>query len=434
MELGLFQQQTMKLVMTNELRQAISILQFSRQELAEFIQEQALENPLIELKEPSFEPSGGTYSSRSDPAYNPFDHIQAPEFDLKDDLLQQARYLNLDERTYKLVAYLIQLLDEDGYLITDIEEVSAELRRPAEDVERALAILQKLEPAGIGARSLQECLLLQIERSAPDNEIAKQIVVNHLDLLAGQQWQTLAESLSASADAVHNAAVLIKQLQPKPGANFTKETTEFIIPDLTIKKEQGKFVVIIHDQFLPKIQYNSQYKGFLSKSIQSDASDYVHQKYKQMNWLVKSIEQRQITLLRVTEAIIQRQVDFLEYGAHRLSPLTLKEISIQLDIHESTVSRAVKGKYAQTPLGLLELKSFFNSKIKTNRGEDVSSTSVKSLIKVMIDTENRKRPLSDERIASALKKENHISISRRTVAKYRSELSIPSSSKRKNTN
>jgi RNA polymerase sigma-54 factor len=432
MELGLFQQQTMKLVMTNQLRQAISILQYSRQELTEFIQEEALENPLIELKEPSFEESGTPFQKRTDETYNPFDHIEGKGFDLKEDLLQQGRCLHLSGQMHKLVAYLIHYVDDDGYFQADIAEIAEEIRRPAEDAQQALAIVQKLEPAGIGARNLQECLLLQIDRHAPDNTIAKEIVANGLELLAEQKWEVLATRLSVPIQSVEEAGQLIRQLQPRPGAGYTKETPNFIIPDLTIKKEQGSYVVMIHDQYLPKVRLNRQYSGLLAQTPQNETSRYVHEKYKQMNWLVKSIEQRQLTLLRVTEAIVNKQYKFLNEGPRALIPLTLKEIAEGIDVHESTVSRAVKGKYAQTPLGLYELKSFFNSKVNTNKSQGVSSMSVKLLLKEMVTSENNGHPLSDQKISAMLKKENDIAISRRTVAKYREELNIPSSSKRKN--
>ncbi|HEU5139065.1 MAG TPA: RNA polymerase factor sigma-54 [Bacillales bacterium] len=438
MELGLFQQQTVKLVMTQELRQAISILQYSRQELTQFIQEQALENPLIELEEPAFDQGGSdlaaykTSTYRGNDDYNPFDFIKDDRYSLKEDLAQQARCLNLDEPVYKRLLYFILLLDDDGYLPANITtEAAEELRRPEAEIEEILLLLQKLDPPGIGARSLKECLALQIKQTAPDDDLALIIVENHLTLLADRSWQELASLLSVSMEEAKEAGSLIQRLNPKPGALYNTEKPSFMQPDLTVEKAEDHYKIVLHDDFLPVVRLNPFYRSYLSGTEKNEAGQYIREKYKQMMWLVKSIEQRRITLTRVMETIVRKQRGFLEKGMRDLVPMTLKEVADELDVHESTVSRAVRGKSVQTPQGQYEMKSFFTSKVQTNNGGSTSSTSVKILIRDMIKEENMKHPLSDQKIATALKTDNGIAVSRRTVAKYREQMRISSSSKRK---
>lgn len=444
MELGLFQQQTVKLMMTQELRQAITILQYSGQELVDFIEEQALENPLIELQEPNAEKSTeisssfsgmsyGTPTYRANEDYDPFDFIKDDKQDhLKEDLLQQARYLKLDVVMYKRLEYMVLLLDDDGYLPENIViETAVQLTRPSEEIEEILSILQRLDPPGIGARNLKECLLLQIEQFHPEDELAQEIIAYHLPWVAEKNWQALAAELSVSVADVQDAVTLIQELQPKPGSVYNVEPPRFIRPDLTIRKTEDDYEVLLHDDFVPTIHLNRQYDAFLSKKTQNEASQYIHDKYKKMMWLVKSIEQRRLTLTRVTESIIRKQMKFLERGPHFLAPLTLKEVADELDIHESTVSRAARQKSVQTPHGLYEMKSFFTSKVRTAGGQGLSSTSAKLFIKDMVKHEDNGKPLSDQKIVETLKITEGIALSRRTVAKYREELHIPSSSKRK---
>lgn len=444
MELGLYQQQTMKLAMTQELRQAITILQYSGQELVEFIQEQALENPLIDVEEtdreereeppPSFDRlSYGTSTYKGNEEYDPFDFIKDDKKDhLKEDLLQQARYLNLGETKYKRLEYMILLLDEDGYLPENIVlETAVEWRRPSEEIDEILSILQTLEPAGIGARHLKECLLLQLGRFAPEDEQAREIIAQHLPQVAEKNWQALAHELDVCVEDILEAVAVIQELQPKPGSVYNTEPPRFIRPDLSIQKSENGYRVILHDDFVPTIHVNHQYDAFLSKKTKSEASRYIHDKYKQTMWLINSIEQRRVTLRRVTKSIASKQRMFLEQGPHFLAPLTLKEVADELDIHESTVSRAARQKNVQTPHGLYELKSFFTSRVSTASGQGLSSTSAKLFIKDMVKNEDATKPLSDQKIVETLKTTQGIALSRRTVAKYREALHIPSSAKRK---
>lgn len=436
MELGLFQQQTLKPYMTQELRQAISILQYSRQELTQFIREQALENPLIELTEPSYEAyagTGGTTVYRGNEDYNPFDFIKDERGGMKEDLLQQARCLRLEEPIQKRLAYLILLLDEDGYLPADIiSEMADQLRLPEEESENLLALLQKLEPAGVGARNLRECLLLQIKRLAPNDDLAREMVSSHMDLMAKKNWRELTAKLSVSMDEVHETVRWIQEtLQPRPGSVYDTEKTRFMIPDVTVKKSGGRYQIIIHDDFLPAVHVNRDYDAYLHRKARDEATLYVNEKYKQVMWLVKSLEQRRLTLLKVMEIIIRKQADFLDNGFRRLKPMTLREVAAEAGVHESTVSRTIRNKNVQTPFGLYEMRSFFSSKLSAANGSDASSASVKLLIKEIVNGEDVRKPFSDQKISVILKTVHGISVSRRTVAKYREQLHIQASSRRK---
>lgn len=444
MELGMFQKQTMKLAMTQQLQQAITILQYSSLELKDFIYEQALENPLIELEEASDDDyvdisssfDSGSYETSSrtmNHDYDPFAFINdESQNNRTSDLLQQARYLKLPAAMYKRLEYMILLLDDDGYLPENIVgDTAVELRRPAAEIEHLLSILQKLDPPGVGARNLKECLLLQIKQFAPENELAQAIIARFLPWVAEKNWQALAKEHSVSVADVCEAVALIQKLQPSPGAVYKTDAPTFIRPDVTIEQQKNDYVILLHDHFIPAIHYNHQYDSFFSKATPQETSRYVHNKYKQMMWLIKSIEQRRITLTRVVEAIVRKQRKFLARGPHFLAPLTLKEVADELDIHESTVSRAVRNKSVQTPQGLYELEAFFTSKVHTASGQALSSTSVKLFIKDMIEHEANDKPLSDQKIVETLKTAQGITLSRRTVAKYREQLRIPSSSKRR---
>ncbi|HET7578237.1 MAG TPA: RNA polymerase factor sigma-54, partial [Bacillales bacterium] len=326
----------------------------------------------------------------------------------------------------------ILLLDDDGYLPENVvAETAEELRLSEKEIEQVLWLLQKLEPAGIGARNLKECLILQINRIDPADNLARGIVECQLSLLAEKSWGRLADEFSVSVGDVEEAAALIQTLNPKPGSVYDTGKTRFTEPDLTVIKEENRYVVVLHDDFLPTIRLSPHYNAFLSNKGKNEAAEYVQNKYKQMMWLVKSIEQRRMTLVNVTEMIVRKQQRFLENGMRYLVPMTLKEVADELDIHESTVSRAVRNKMIQTPNGLYELKSFFTSRVNTSSGEGTSSASVKLLIKDMIRQEDGKHPFSDQKIASVLENDHGIAVSRRTVAKYREQMNISSSTKRK---
>ncbi|PYZ95800.1 RNA polymerase sigma-54 factor [Alteribacter lacisalsi] len=446
MDLGLYQQQTMKLVMTNELRQAITILQYSALDLNHYLHEQQLENPLIELKEkrageelvrdsinlqtPHFDSRRNNHDS--DDEYSAIDHVSSREEGLQDALLRQIRFLEIPEKQRRIVIYLALNTDENGYLPYDIETFAEELDESVEDTRGALAVLQGLEPAGIGAVSLKDCLLLQLRQLENRDPLAERVVENDLDLLGSKQYKKIAKKEGVTLQDVQSVADLIKTLNPKPGAAFYDEPAEYVTPDVTVKKIEGQYQVILNDQYIPKVFVNPNYEKMLQEQ-DAELNHYLKQKKEQLQWIIKSIAQRQETLRKVTEAVVSHQEHFLEDGPGHLKPLTLKQIAEQVGVHESTVSRATTRKYIQTPQGVYELKYFFTSMVGagSGNGDGASSEKVKIYLKRLVDQESKNKPLSDQKLADLLKSDYDIRISRRTVAKYRDEMHIPSSSRRK---
>ena len=441
MDFGLFQQQSMKLVMTNELRQAISILQYSTQDLVSFLEEQQLENPLLEIKEKKGEevltPTENIHETSDDwkvyegENISPFEFISKNETSLLDHLLNQIGVLALTKSEKEIITYLTFSLDENGYFTSTVEEVANRFSVEEEEALKCLNFLQTLDPAGVGARSLQECLLIQLRKLVPRNIHAETIVENYLTMFANKKWKEIAKTLSITMEDVQSVADLIQTLQPKPGSVFANEPSSYISPDVFIDLIDGELFTSVNDNLLPKLSVSRDYLALLEKSNDDTSLKYAQQKHQQILWLLKSINQRQQTLLKVTEAIAKHQKDFFKYGYEYFKPLTLREVAADIEVHESTVSRATTEKYVQTPKGLFELKYFFSSGVKGEAGGTTSSLSVKEIIKKVVDEENKQKPLSDQKIATILEDDHSIEVSRRTVAKYRDELNIPSSSRRK---
>ncbi|MFB5660886.1 RNA polymerase factor sigma-54 [Alteribacillus sp. HJP-4] len=446
LEMGLFQQQTMKLVMTQELRQAISLLQLSTLELSEYIEEQALENPLIDIQE-------ATSPLKEEPRYDmpvmwndespefqekeeqeqqsPFDRLIDTEDSLTDYLIQQIRFLDISKKDMKMLLYLVSNVGDNGYLEGTFEEMAVRFSVTRNEYEGWIKTLQSLEPAGVGARSLQECLLLQLERKTPSFPLAETIIREHLEELAERKWTQLAKKLDITLEEIQNAHDLIQELHPHPGAAFGGGHPGHLLPDVHIEHDGSDFVVVLSDDSLPKIRLNRQYRHLLEKNEEGEATEYAKRKYKQLVWLLKSIDQRQHTLRAITEAILNHQRAFFTEGPSALKPLTLREIAEEADVHESTVSRTTTKKYVQTPQGLFELKYFFSSGMNNGEGEQTSTAVIKSMMKKLVEGEDKSKPFSDQKIADHIKSEHGISISRRAIAKYRGELHISSSSKRK---
>ncbi|MBW8351688.1 RNA polymerase factor sigma-54 [Bacillus sp. IITD106] len=436
MELGLFQKQTTNLVMTAELRQAISLLQYSTIELAQFIQEQALENPLIELEERKEEfnikekyENVRKKSTNTNESKDPLEFVIPEKQSLQDYLIEQIRWLNLSDCERKVLEFLVLNVDDNGYLTIDSEEAANYLVVEKKLVESNIERLQSLEPVGVGARDLKECLLLQLKAFYPENALAAKVIQHYMDLFANKKWQELARQLNISLHDISEIANCIQTLQPKPCINIDANPTIYRIPDLIIDKQNDDYIISFNDQFLPVIHINDQYKEMLHKK--NECSVYLHEKYIQYKWLVKSIEQRRNTMLKIATVLVEKQRDFFENGLSKLIPLTLKEIAAEIDMHESTVSRAIKNKIIQTHKGIFEMKQLFTSKIKKSDGDHASSSKIKVLIKKVIDEEEKQNPLSDQKIVDYLQVHFNILISRRTVTKYREGLGILSSSKRK---
>lgn len=441
MEMGMFQKQTMKLAMTPALRQAISLLQYSNHELYDFIHDQALENPLIDLQHPSTSTTlsqtdmgvSNNASSSSSTGYSaadlPFKDMKSQS--LQDDLLQQARYQTLDSNSYDQLLYLIYHIDETGYLPKDIVERTADIYAvSAEHIQTVLAVLQSFEPHGVGARYLQECLWLQTQGyDEQDQKWLRTLIEDYLTLIAEQKWSAISQELGLRQSELDKYIRLIQNMDPKPGEQYSSEPVEYIHPDATIKMEGGQPVVYIHDHFLPHIQFNAEYHQ-LFVTPPANMKYYMKTKYKHMLWLQRSIAQRRDTLGKVLEAVARRQRTFCVHGAKTLQPLTMKDIAADVDVHESTVSRTVKGKYVQTPVGLYDLKYFFSAEL--SKGENtVSAESVKILMKEIIAEEDKQHPLSDQQISEQVMEVEGIAVSRRTIAKYRKALKMAASSRRK---
>jgi RNA polymerase sigma-54 factor len=451
---GLFQEQSLKLVMTPELRQAITILQLSALDLVEYLNQQMNENPVIEPLDNEPNSHAEVPPERNGPAEmdwkeyfrdhqeypktngktnengsNPLDWVVKNEASLEKQLIEQLSYLKkLDQGIKRIAKYIIGNLNDKGYLDLALEQIAATLKSHHEDVEQALLVVQGLEPHGVGARSLKECLAIQLEYSGLKESLMFQIVENHLTDLAEGKINKIANEQQVSLRAVQDAIDHIRTLDPRPGSSYHREEVRYIVPDVTVEKVEGNYVIFVNDSVTPRLSINRFYEQLLQQ--ETEAKKYIQEKMNSALWLIRSIEQRRMTLYRVTEAIVEEQREFFEQGIDFLKPMTLKEIAEIVGLHESTISRATNNKYVQTPRGTYELKYFFTSGLSTSSGEATSSESVKKQLKKIIQQEDRKKPLSDQHLADILNDQG-ICISRRTVAKYREELGIGSSAKRK---
>ncbi|MCM3115245.1 RNA polymerase factor sigma-54 [Neobacillus sp. MER 74] len=432
---GLWQQQTLKLAMTQELSQAIALLQYSAQELTAFLDDKALENPLLQVEHSNIKPMNPLIdrNRRKNQKVEKdwIEQIADKPFSLEEYLLSQLKITNLSAEQLTVIRRLIQNLDENGYFTGDLHEISQKLRVKEDVVEECLAIIQTLEPAGIGARNLQECLQMQIYYQNPNNELAQKIISEYFLPFAEKKWKPIAKELKVTLKEIQDIFDQIQSLNPKPGTILGKEATTYIIPDAIIEHSSDGLTVRMSDESLPRISLNEQYYHKF-KDQDQQVSRFLQDKLQDYNWIQKSIEQRKETLTKVIAKIIEKQEAFFQKGSNNLVPMTMKEIAGELNIHESTVSRAVREKYVQTPYGTFPLKSFFTSTIQTvSEDENTSSTQVKKKISTLIENENKQKPLSDQDIVEQLKIEEGMVVSRRTIAKYRDQLGIPSSSKRK---
>jgi len=459
MSYGLTLSQTQKLVMTPELRQAITILQLSAQELDEYIEQELLENPLLDLNEdiPKNEDSVDKLQQKDSDTIDWEDYFQdCADLDfmrfprekkeeesgfenfvsstptLQEHLMMQLHLCSISRTEFKIGEFLIGNIDKRGYFAISTAEAAELLKVSEQDVEEVLKLIQTFEPAGIGARNLIECLLIQVEQRNIDTPKIKELITSHLKDLAEARYGRIAEVLNISLSEVQQLKDVILTLDPKPGRNFSSANeTQYIVPDAVIEKVDSDYVVIMNDSASPRLSINSYYRSLLySENRESNISKFLSQRLDSAMWLIKSIEQRRITLNKVISSIVDVQRDFLDYGVTCLKPLTMKQIADRVGVHESTVSRAINGKYVQTPRGVFELKFFFKNGLDNMNGSSTSSESIKKMIKEMVGGEDPYNPLSDQKLADDLKK-NGIIISRRTVAKYREETGIPSSAKRK---
>ncbi len=467
------------LTLTPQLQQAIRLLQLSTLELDQEIERYLRENPLLERDEsiaetaPStrladaapqasasaasndeaHEAAGDGSATREDAA-EPADILAelnygaAGERDdgdgdgedrdypqmasdaptLREHLLSQLALLNLTQRDRTLTALLIDTLDEAGYLTQSLDEVQAmlpeELAVDASELAIALRHIQQLEPAGIGASSLGECLALQLAAlpaGTAYREQATVVVTQHLDALAGKDYARLKRALHCDDDALRAVQKLITSLQPKPGRDYAQADIRYVIPDVIVDKKKGLWVVALNAEAMPKLRLNRLYANLLSRG--HNGTQPLSGQLQEAKWLIKNVQQRFDTILRVSQAIVDRQRSFLEHGAIAMRPLVLREIADVLGLHESTVSRVTTNKFMRTPRGIYELKYFFGSHVSTDAGGAASSTAIRALIRQLVDGENSHKPLSDARLSNLLGQQG-IVVARRTVAKYRESLRI----------
>ena len=479
-----------RLVMTPSLQQAIKLLQLSRLELEETLAQEILENPVLDVDETPEEAvpeSGEETTSEEKPAaaaaeddplpsaeetYDDIDveaffadylgdgrtegpSMAAPSLEqdnrlenvvstgggLAEHLQWQLHLLDLQPQVIEICEFVIGNLDEDGFLRANDEEIIRGTGCDAEGVIEALAIVRSLDPPGIAASGLQECLAAQIEHvmmdaaENGDEEILHQahlIITEHWDELLHQKWDALAEALGFDQVAeIKPILDVIQALELKPGRIFRQDNNQYIEPDVYVRKLEEEYTITLNDDGLPRLRINSRYQRMLEgKELDPKANEFLRDKMRSAMWLMKSIDQRQRTIYKVAQSIVSFQKDFLEHGIEHLRPMVLRQVAEDIGMHESTISRVVSNKYMYTPRGLFPMKYFFHSGVDSARGENVSSMVVKERIRKVVEAEDPARPLSDSKIMRTLQKEG-IRLARRTVAKYREEMMIPSSDKRK---
>ncbi len=467
-----------KLIMTPSLQQAIKLLQLSKLELQEVLNQELLENPLLEesaeeakqedaeaeaqektqteeeakAAEPAPEKEKDSFDEIDYDAYfqdyieygyNPRMGEEHEEFpientltrppNLTDHLAWQLGMSDASPGIKEIAAFIIGNIDEDGYLRATSEEIAAAGPYDPADVEKAIAAIQSLDPIGVGARDLRECLLLQLQFLEVDNPLVESIVRDHWDLFMQRHFVQISKAIGVDMKTLEGVVEIIKHLDPKPGRKYSNERAIYVEPDVYIQKVGDEYIIVLNEDGMPKLRINGSYRNMLnSMDSKSDGEtvNYIKDKIRSAVWLIKSLDQRQRTIYKVSESIVKHQREFLEKGIDYLRPLVLRDVADDIQMHESTVSRVVSNKYMHTPRGLFLMKYFFHSGIDSDTGEDISSLTVKKKIQGFIDAEDPRKPLSDSKIMKILNDEG-INIARRTVAKYRDELNIPSSTDRK---
>lgn len=450
-------EQQQKLLITPELRQAIAILQMSSLELSEYLQQEIDENPVLELREEDDHPEGDVtgeleeespsdmewweyfldrsdlgYTGRSDNEKH-YDQHKALAPTLHEHLQFQMHLALNREEDERIGAFLIGSIDDNGYLRISLEEAAATLGVSVIEVTDILKVIQTFEPYGVGARDLSECLMIQLTQTGRLCPEVERIVRNYLGDLARGRLAKIAATMKMNVVEVQEIADLIRTLDPKPGRQYASGgDVRYLVPDVTVEKVNDEYVILVNDGSSPRLMISPIYKEMLRQPglFNSETRKYVDDRINSAVWLIKSIEQRRMTLYNTTKCLVEAQHDFLEKGIKYMKPLNLKQIADQVGVHESTISRVTNNKYIQTPQGVFELKYFFSSGLESRHGARYSSRSIKCILKEMIAEEDVHNPYSDQQIADQLRSKG-IQISRRTVAKYRMELGIESTAKRK---
>jgi len=461
---------TQQLVMTPQLQMAIKLLQLSRLELVETIQQELEENPILEEavdNEPEQVEKDTEKGEEKDPKEIEFDDTfpddadwrnyieeyntpgktsyeierkEHTEFDrflvkkqsLQDHLLWQLMMSGLNEMEKQVGSLIVGNLNTDGYLDVSVEDITAESGASPQTVEEVLSLMQTFDPLGICARNLRESLLIQIKHLGLEDSLVERVISDHLTHLENRKITTICQALSVDRQKIIEAVEIIQGLEPKPGRSFSDEPPRHITPDVYVYKYDDEFVILLNDNGLPRLRINALYRSCLlgDSQVSGKEKEYIREKLRSATWLIRSVYQRKKTIYRVMESVLRFQQAFFEKGVSQLKPMVLRDVAEDIEMHESTISRVTTNKYAHTPQGIFELKYFFNSPINRVHGDAIASASVKDKIKRIIEKEDPKKPYSDKKISVILENDN-INIARRTVAKYREMLNILPSSKRK---
>ena len=437
--------QLQKLVMTTELRQAIDLLTMPVLELQQFVREQLEENPMLEMDEsplPSREEelfaSMRNDYSEGNRSYTvnreePFTYEARTETynSLYEYLLFQLNILPLSDHQRKIGKYILSYIDDNGYLLTLPGTIAAELHLPAAEIAEVMEMIRRFDPAGVCCVNLQDCLILQLDREHPHYDNLKRIIHDYLDMVGANRVPMIAKQMKLPVETVTELVEMIRSLNPRPGQSWGGGShVEYVSPDVTVKKIDGEWQIILNEWDVPKILVNDYYQNLLKTGMQMDASteDYLKEKFNAAVWVLKTIEQRRKTIYDTVNAILKFQSAFFNEAAEYPVPLNLKDIAEEIGVHESTVSRVVSNKYMQTPRGLFSFKYFFPKGVSS--GSDTNTLGIKKQMKALIDDEDPAHPLKDGELMELLKKKG-IEISRRTVAKYREQMGIPVAGKRK---
>ena len=459
-----------KLILTPSLQQAIKLLPMSTLELADLLNQEMVENPLLEevpteelqpaeqqqQQEKAEAPAADKPDTWDDADYEyffgdylddgyrsrtpsevkelpPIENTLSTAASLSDHLLWQLSLQTTDEKLKEIGGAIIGNLDDDGYLVASVEEIAAMGDWPVGEVEKALQHIQSFDPVGVAARDLQECLWLQIRLLGLEGTPTEKIVTEHLRLLQNHQIPEIARKLACSIEDLKEHVEIIRNLDPKPGSRYNPSQSQYVIPDVYVMKVEDQYVAALNEEGLPQLRISPVYRRLLDKTAGENTDEtraYVKDKFRSALWLIKSVDQRQKTIHKVATSIINFQREFLDHGIEHLRPLVLRDVANDIGMHESTVSRVVNNKYMHTPQGVFEMKFFFHSGISSSYGDNVSSVTIKQRIRKIIENEDPRKPLSDSKIVSILQKEG-LMLARRTIAKYREELKIPTSNQRK---
>jgi RNA polymerase sigma-54 factor len=362
----------------------------------------------------------------------PIENTLSTGSSLTDHLMWQLSLQTNDDLLREIGSAILGNLDDDGYLVASLDELAGMGSWEPADVQRALALVQSFDPIGVAARDLQECLLLQIRHLGLEGTPTEKIVGDHLRLLQNHQVPEISRKLGIPIEDLKEHIEVIRHLDPKPGSRFNPTQSQYVIPDVYVVKLEDQYVALLNEDGLPQMRISPVYRRLLDKNTENsdETRAYVKDKFRSALWLIKSVEQRQKTIHKVATSIINFQKDFLDHGIEHLRPLVLRDVANDIGMHESTVSRVVTNKYMHTPQGVFEMKYFFHSGISSSYGESVSSVTIKQRIRKIIEAEDPRKPLSDSKIVSILQREGLV-LARRTIAKYREELKIPTSNQRK---